>query len=265
MQALSQRPERVLVVHSVGERALASAERADTTVLCASPAQRAVLELKLACSALPWAEHLQVMGLLTDGRRVSLLHRVLGALTPASRAWWRQNERLVRLGLLRSGALEQRLDTLRGALLKVAPNAASRWPRRRGWSWCQVVQAAVPQVAAGLESRLKAPRSGAPEDLAQRHWLLSHPLPVAEAWTDCLSPERHARLAELAARLTLVDSAEQLEGRRFDAVDLGVLGPRTRGLLPLLDHHATLSGYGQDAASASIGPPSLLAGTRRLV
>ncbi len=110
--------DRVLSICSGGDNSLRMAlDGAEVVALDLSQPQIAVTELKLAGRLLPYEEHLQLLGLLSDGRRVSLYHRIKHDLSEPSRAFWDDNEATIRLGVLKLGRFERYLETFRTKLL----------------------------------------------------------------------------------------------------------------------------------------------------
>ena len=119
LEALEVGPgDRVLSIASGGDNSLALAiAGAEVVALDLSFPQLALCELKLAGSHLEYLEFLQLMGLLEDGRRVFLYHRVRERLTDEARRYWDQHEDIIRMGLLKQGRFEKYLEIFRTRVL----------------------------------------------------------------------------------------------------------------------------------------------------
>jgi len=110
--------EKVLSICSGGDNSIKLAlQGAEVVAVDLSFAQIAVAELKLAGRHLAYEEHLQLLGLLAGGRRVSLYHRIRDTLGPDVRQFWDANEGTIRLGMLGLGRFEKYLETFRTKLL----------------------------------------------------------------------------------------------------------------------------------------------------
>lgn len=111
--------DHVLSIASGGDNSLAlllaGADR--VTAIDLSEPQLAVTELKVAAARLPYMEFLQLLGLLQDGRRVYLYHRIRDQLSEPARAFWNTHEGVLRQGLLGAGRFERYLATFRTRVL----------------------------------------------------------------------------------------------------------------------------------------------------
>lgn len=120
LEALDIKPgDRVVSIASAGDNsiALALAGAGEVLAVDLSFPQLALTELKLAGGELLYEEYLQVLGLLSEGRRVFLYHKLREHLGEQSRAFWDQNEDLIRQGLLGQGRFERYLATFRKRVL----------------------------------------------------------------------------------------------------------------------------------------------------
>lgn len=118
----------VLSIASAGENALALLARAprSVTALDISPAQVALLELKLAAlRALPHGDFLTLLGVDADGGEAAargvLYDRIRAGLSPAARAFWDAHPGELREGLLHCGRLERYLAGFHEALRRLHP------------------------------------------------------------------------------------------------------------------------------------------------
>ncbi len=126
-QALQVGPgDRVLSIASGGDNSIALAlAGAEVVAVDLSRPQLALVELKLSGGLLPYAEHLQLAGLLEPGRRVFLYHKVRDALGAEARRYWDRHEDLVREGLLRGGRFERYLERFRRHVLPLVHRRAT--------------------------------------------------------------------------------------------------------------------------------------------
>lgn len=150
-RALGAATGMVWVADPSGDRVIALAlSGAAERVLAVgqSPLDAALLQLKLSVGPLAWEERLQVLGLLTGGRRVFLYHRLRDSLPAEARAAWDGQEALIRAGLLRGGAAEARLDLTRRALRALRGEATLM-------AWADDPSA---EARAALARRLDGPR-----------------------------------------------------------------------------------------------------------
>ena len=113
-------PGRVGAVIEGGDSVLALALSGAELVAWGSPAEQALLELKLVGTRLRHPEYLQLLGLLDPGRRLTLYHLVRPNLSAASRRYWDQHEPTLRVGILSQGHFERGLTRLRERVLPVA-------------------------------------------------------------------------------------------------------------------------------------------------
>jgi S-adenosylmethionine-diacylglycerol 3-amino-3-carboxypropyl transferase len=127
LEALDVGPgDRVLSVASGGDNSLALAiAGADVVALDLSFPQLALCELKLQGSRLQYAEYLQLLGLLEDGRRVFLYHRIREHLSVDARAYWDKHEEVIRTGVLQHGRFEKYLELFRSRVLPLIHGPAA--------------------------------------------------------------------------------------------------------------------------------------------
>lgn len=118
--ALRPRPgRRVLSIASGGDNALAlAAEGAEVVAADLSPAQLAVVELKMAAiRRLERAEVLAFLGLRPSDRRVEILAELSGDLTPAAREYWQERIGAISSGIVHGGKFESYFNLFRTRLL----------------------------------------------------------------------------------------------------------------------------------------------------
>ena len=241
-----------------GDRAiaLALAGRAETVVVPSeAPADAALLLLKLTTGPLAWEERLQVLGLLTGGRRVFLYHRLREHLPAEARAVWDHQEALIRAGLLHGGAAETKIDLARRALRRLrgeaqltaladdpSPEGRSTRARQLDGPRLRLVLGALPLTglgAPGLPARLitLAARPG-PNPFVE--WTLTGRFVDPDAARPSLSRRAFDEASALRARL--LPSPANLAGALGSAapgslggIDLGRQNEaEVRALLPSL-------------------------------
>lgn len=242
---------RVLCVDPTGERCLAWAAAGAEVWQLADACGRALLELKLAVGVLAWEEAMQVLGLLTGGRRVFLYHRARPGLSAATRAFWDAHEAWIRQGVLHQATGEQ---------------ALARW--RRGLDLLGVgrAPAALGGRRAALLGRLVLAPEGLPADLAARcaalapsapnpwlGWVLRGALEDPDPPRASLSREAHAAGPALRGRI------HALEGPPpggLDVLDLGPAAP-PEGVLEALAPGGVVLAWGSAPAGWTEDPRPL--------
>lgn len=194
--------DRVLSLAAGGDLALAACRVASVVHVASSPADLALVALKIAGARELPVEGLRCMlGVDPGGRRVFLYHLMRGALSPPARTWWDAHESLIRTGVLRSGRFESWLESHRGLTRAL-------------------VATGVPPVGR-LRRRLAA-RPDAPLG----RWIVDGVWRTLDEGPPYLTPAGHANLREASARVELVLArpAEWLAAQppgRFTAITLG--------------------------------------------
>lgn len=249
-------PGRILSLDPTGDTGLALATQGhDVDVLVSTPAQAALVDLKLAALAeLAAPAGRSLFGLGPPGRRVWFLHAVRGRLSPASQAWWDTREPVVRVGVLGAGRWEAHLarfsTAVRGVLpdqalaeLRDAPDrhahqaAVARWCSSPRWEL--LVRAAFspklrrplglagpgrpavpfPRRLARALARERVPLSPRVEQLLFGSWIADDRGP---AW---LSPEGWKERRQAATRVHPIPppTSGAWPGAPYDALDLSLV------------------------------------------
>ncbi|MCK6515002.1 hypothetical protein L6R46_08115 [Myxococcota bacterium] len=241
-----------------GDRAIALAlhGRAEAVLTpSATPTDAALLQLKLTTGGLAWEERLQVLGLLTGGRRVFLYHRLREQLPAEARAVWDTQEALIRAGLLQGGLAETRIALARRALGRLCgeaklsalaqdPSPEGRSTRARALDGprLRLVLAALPLAglgAPGLPGRLlHLAAQPAPSPFVE--WTLTGRYADPDAARPSLSRRAFDEAAPLRDRLRpspapLAESLTRAAPGSLGGIDLGRRGEaEVRALLPSL-------------------------------
>jgi hypothetical protein len=258
LSALGAASGTLWVTDPSGDRAIALAlHRGAETVLLPdeAPADAALLHLKLTTGPLAWEERLQVLGLLTGGRRVFLYHRLREHLPEEARAVWDQQEALIRGGLLLGGVAETRLGLARRALGRLRgeanltaladdPSPDGRMARARALDGprLRLVLGALPLAglgAPGLPDRLlRLAVQPGPNPFVE--WTLTGRYADPDAARPSLSRRAFDEAANLRARLRpspapLAEALTSAPPGSLGGIDLGRRGENeVRSLLPLL-------------------------------
>jgi hypothetical protein len=258
VQALGASTGVLWVTDPSGDRAIALAlnSRAETVwVPTEAPADAALLRLKLTTSPLAWEERLQVLGLLTGGRRVFLYHRLRESLPAEARAVWDAQEALIRAGLLHGGVAETRLGLARRALGRLrgeaqltaladdpSPDGRSARARQLDGPRLRLVLGALPLTglgAPGLPGRLlQLAAQPGPNPFVE--WTLTGRYADPDAARPSLSRRAFDEAAALSARLRpspapLVAALMRAPPGSLGGIDLGRRGEaEVRALLPNL-------------------------------
>lgn len=257
-RALGAATGALWVTDPSGDRAVALAldGRAEAVLTpCEAPTDAALVHLKLTTGGLAWEERLQVLGLLTGGRRVFLYHRLRERLPDEARAVWDGQEALIRAGLLQGGAAESRLSLARRALTRLCGEATlTAWtqdPSAQGRAaWAQalrgprlrLVLSPLPLVglgAPGLAGRLLR-LAGEPGPNPFVEWLLTGRYADPDGARPSLSRRAFDEAAALRDRLRpspapLVEALQAAPPGSLGGIDLGRRGEaELRALLPAL-------------------------------
>ena len=128
-QALEVGPDDdVLSICSAGDNSfslLIDGARSVTAIDLSRP-QLYLAELKMvAARVLPFEGFRSFLGLDAFGRRVWFYHEVRPHLSEATRAYWDQNEELIRLGVLGQGRFERYLELFRKRVLPLVHRAST--------------------------------------------------------------------------------------------------------------------------------------------
>lgn len=287
---------RVLSLDGTGDGALDALARGaeEVTLVVPDPAERALVELKLAAvRELPLQSVRSFFGLGDFGRRVWFYHHLRGALPSAARAWWDPREDRVRAGLAGGGAFGAALDRFRrvggtlcprfDALLALdvgVDRAAWLDAHLDGLRWRGLLSAwwrldAAPAFGGGASSSWGA---GESLPVRVRRGLVRHPPganPFARRWLGGAWPPDGNGAAWLDAgllpavraglpRLRIVGAAP--DGERFDHIDAAhAEAAATEAVARLLADAGTLVAWSLDgamrAASSGLRPDPTLATT----
>lgn len=233
--------KHVLSVCSAGDNSFALAlAGARVTALDLSAPQIACAELKLAARTLDYGDYRRLLGVDEGGGRAALYRAVRPALSEGARGFWDEHGDLIEAGIVRSGRFERYLALFRTRVLPLVHRRATvegwfdlpdldaqrryyaqRWDN---WRWRGLFR-------LFFSKRVMAARGRSPEQFAHvkgeigevllgraRHvlcdlsladnpyvqWMLTGRWCVARATPAWITEAGHARLGEVAERVTLV-------------------------------------------------------------
>ena len=258
VSALGAATGTLWVTDPSGDRAIALAlnRRAEAVIVPSeAPADGALLQLKLTTGPLAWEERLQVLGLLTGGRRVFLYHRLREHLPAEARAVWDQQEALIRSGLLHGGVAETRLLLARRALARLrgeanltaladdpSPDGRAARARQLDGPRLRLIMSALPLAGLGAPGRSDAllQLAAAPGPNPFVEWALTGRYADPDAARPSLSRRAFNEAAELRDRLRpspapLAEALTRATPGSLAGVDLGRRSAaEVRALLPSL-------------------------------